>query len=164
MLTESIENALNRQIVEELYASHLYLSMEAYCETLALEGAARWLSHQSREEYGHAKKIFDYINDRNGKVRLGQVNAPPHEWSSPLALFEDAYRHEQNVTAAIGKLIELAKKEGDHLTFSFLQWFADEQVEEEDSVSRIVDRFKIAGSDGSALLLLDKELGEREGE
>jgi len=162
MLTENVEKALNNQIVAEIYSANLYLSMAGYCESLSLVGCAAWLEKQYQEELGHARKIYDYINERDGRVRLGAIKAPPHEWNSPGAVFEDAYRHEQGISQSIGQIVELARKENDHMTFEVLQWFVKEQVEEEDQSQTISDRFKLAGDNSSAVLLLDQELGRRE--
>jgi ferritin len=162
MLTESIEKALNNQIVVEMYSANLYLSMAGYCEALSLKGCARWLEKQYGEELEHARKIYDYINDRDGRVRLGSIKAPPNEWNSTAALFEDTHRHEQFVTQSIGQIVDLTRKENDHLTFEFLQWFLKEQVEEEDQTKTISDRFKLAGENTGGVLLLDQELGKRE--
>ena len=162
MLTENTERALNTHIVLEMYSANLYLSMAGYCEALSLVGCARWLERQYAEELEHAHKIYDYINERDGRVRLGQVSAPPHEWSSPAILFTDAYRHEQAVSQSIGQIVDLALKENDHMTFELLQWFVKEQVEEEDQTKTISDRFKIAGESSVGVLLLDQELGKRE--
>jgi ferritin len=162
MLSENMERALNEQIVVEMYSAHLYLSMAGFCESLALVGCARWLEKQYEEELEHAHRIYDYINDRDGRVKLGAIKEPPHEWNAPAALFEDAFRHEQGVSQSIGQLVDLARKENDHMTFDFLQWFLKEQVEEEDQVKTIAERFKLAGTNPSAVLLLDGELGKRE--
>ncbi len=162
MLIESVEQALNKQLTEELYSANLYLSMAGWCENLGLGGAARWLKAQSAEELEHAHKIYDYLTERDARVRVGAVKAPPSEWSAPQAVFEDAYHHEQEVSHWFGQLVELAERERDHLTFQFLQWFVEEQVEEEATAKTIVDRFKLAGANSSALLLIDQELGSRE--
>jgi ferritin len=162
MLTESIEKALNNQIVVEMYSANLYLSMAGYCESLSLIGCAKWLEKQYEEELEHARKIYNYINERDGRVRLGSIKAPPNEWSAPGVLFQDAYRHEQSVSQSIGQIVDLTRKENDHLTFEFLQWFVKEQVEEEDQTQTISDRFKLAADNPGALLLLDQELGNRE--
>jgi ferritin len=161
MLSENMEKLLNRQITEELYAAQLYTSMECYCEYLSLVGCARWLRAQAEEEREHARKLIDFINDRNGRVRLGQIAAPPNEWSTPLALFEDAYRHEQQVSRYIADLVAAAEKETDRMSYAFLLPMLDEQVEEEDLLSTTADRFRLVGQDGGGLIVLDHELGER---
>ena len=162
MLTENIEKALNNQIVVEMYSANLYLSMAGYCESLSLVGCAKWLEKQYEEELEHARKIYNYVNDRDGRVRLGSIKAPPNEFTSPGTLFQDAYRHEQSVSQSIGQIVDLTRKENDHLTFEFLQWFVKEQVEEEDQTQTISDRFKLASDNPSAVLLLDQELGKRD--
>jgi ferritin len=160
MMKESIEKAFNDQINWELYSGYIYLAMAAYFADKGLSGFAQWMKNQSAEELFHAMKMYDYVNERGGRVVLGAVEAPQGEWDSPLAAFEEALAHEQGVTDRINKMMDLAMEERDHATISFLQWFVDEQVEEEDSVGEVVDKLKLIG-DGAALYHLDKELGAR---
>jgi ferritin len=116
---------------------------------------------QSQEEMGHALKFFDHIVDRNGKVALQPVEAPPAAWDSPLAAFEAAYEHEQKITARINDLVNLAISEGDHATHIFLQWFVSEQVEEEKSADEVVQILKKVGDSVGGLYQLDHRLGHR---
>lgn len=161
MLSKTIQDALNEQIKHELYSSHLYLSMSAYCESINLPGFAHWMRMQSEEERGHALKIFDYINDRGGRVTLLSIDQPPSEFESPLHVFEQALEHERKVTALINELYGLAHKENDYATQALLQWFVTEQVEEENTASQIVEELKMVGSQGTALFMLDRQLGSR---
>ena len=161
MLIEHIQAALNDQLNAELYSSYLYLSMSAYFEDRGLPGFAKWMKAQSQEENVHGMKIYDHINERGGKVLLKAIDAPPTEWDSPLAVREATLAHEQKVTGLINGLVDLAMEERDHATYNFLQWFVDEQVEEEDSVGGVLNQLRLAGEQGNALFMLDRELGQR---
>lgn len=164
MLSEKMQTALNKQINAELHSAYIYLSMAAYFEDRALTGFAHWMRVQAKEELGHAMKFFDFIVERRGRVLLEPVGAVPTDWASPLAVFENALAHEQKVTGLIHDLVNLAVAEKDHATQSFLQWFVDEQVEEEASADAIVQQLKLVGDSGVALFMLDRELSEREAE
>jgi len=153
--------ALNQQINAELYSSYLYLSMAAYFESENLRGFARWMKAQSREEYGHAMKIFEYALGRGGKVDLGEIEAPRTEWKSALGVFEETLAHELKVTGLIHGLVKLAKEENDYATEVFLQWFVTEQVEEESSALQTVETLKAIKDSANGLFMLDHALGER---
>jgi ferritin len=159
MLSDKIQAALNDQINMELGAYYTYLSMAAYFESTGLKGFSSWMYTHSQEEMTHAMKIYDYIHSRLGRVTLKTVAAPKSEWNAPLEAFEDAMHHEQTVTAAINKLVTLARDENDHATDSFLQWFVDEQVEEEELVDDAIQKLKLVGDNGPGLYMLDQELG-----
>lgn len=109
----------------------------------------------------HALKFFDYLIDRGGRPKIGQIAAPPVEWESPLKAFEAAYQHEQLVTSWIYELVDLAIAEKDHATYNLLQWFVNEQVEEEANTSQIVDKLKLIGDNTQSLFWIDMELGNR---
>ena len=152
--------ALNKQINEELYSSYLYLSMSAWFENIGLKGFANWMKVQAKEELGHAMKFYKYIISRGGKIRLHEIKAPPHEWQSPLHAFEETLKHEKHITECINKLVELAEEEKDRATFNMLQWFVDEQVEEEANDEEIIAKLKmIEGSNG--IFMLDNQLAQR---
>lgn len=161
-MKEELRKKFNEQIVNELYSAYLYLSMSAYFENLNLTGFSKWLRIQAKEEVEHAMKFFDHLLDRNEKVELGEIPAPPSEWESPLKAFKDAYNHERKITSLIYEIIEMAKDCKDHAAFEMLQWFAKEQVEEEKITSDVVGRLELAGNNPSAILLLDVEMGKRE--
>ncbi len=161
MLQEKLEKKLNEQINAELYSAYLYQSMAAYFENKDLDGFATWMDIQAQEELTHARKIYDYINERGGRVKLDTIKVPEIEWKSPLNAFQDAYAHEQKVTGMINELVDLAVQENDHAANSFLQWFVDEQVEEEDSVNTIVQKLKMIEGSGSGLYMINNELGQR---
>jgi ferritin len=161
MLSKKMEDAFNDQINAEMASAYLYLAMAAHCEDNNLKGFGHWLRAQNNEEVGHAMKIFDYVLERGGKVALKAIEAPAAEFGSPAEVFAKVLAHEQHVTARITSLYELAVAEKDYASQIFLQWFISEQVEEEASASEIIERMKLAGDKGSALVWLDKELGKR---
>jgi ferritin len=161
MLSEKMLKELNRQINAELYAAYLYLSMSADFQSKNLAGFANWMRVQATEEMTHAMKIYDFVHERGSRVTLKQVEEPPSEWSSPLAAFEDAYKHEQKVTGMINDLTNLAKSEKDHATEIFLQWFVTEQVEEEASADEIVQKLKLVGEAGGGMFMIDREMAGR---
>lgn len=161
MLSEKMIKALNDQVNAELYSAYIYLAMSAYFEDLNLPGAASWMRHQAEEEVEHAMKFFDFINERRGRVVLSAVDRPQAEWESPLAAFEEAFKHEQYVTGRIHSLVELAQAEKDFATASFLTWFVDEQVEEEASVDAIVERLRLIEGAKHGLFMIDRELAQR---
>jgi len=161
MISKKIEDALNEQINAEFYSAYLYLSMEAYFESANLPGFANWMRAQTQEETMHAMKIYDFVNERGGRVLLKSIAKPPTEWQSPLAAFEAAHKHEQRVTGLINDLVNLAVEEKDHAAKTFLQWFVDEQVEEEASVNKVVQKLKKTDRTAGEQLLIDKELGRR---
>lgn len=158
MLSEKMQNALNAQVNAELSAYYTYLSMSAYFEAENLPGFAGWMYHHAEEEMTHAMKIYDFVNDRRGRVKLQPIAGPRVEWSNTLEVFEDALKHEQHVTGLINKLVDLAIEESDHATNSFLQWFVDEQVEEEAIVDAVIQDLKRIGDFGPGVFMLDREL------
>lgn len=161
MLNKRIEEELNKQVNAELYSSYLYLSMSAYFESKDLKGFASWMIAQAQEEVHHGMKMYNYINERGGRVTLDTIKAPIVEWDSPLAAFENAYAHEQLVTSLINGLVDTAIEEKDHATKNFLDWFVDEQVEEEASASEVVVQLRMVGDNGYGLLMMDREMGTR---
>jgi ferritin len=161
MINGKIQDAFNKQINAELYSSYLYLSMAAYFKSLNLSGFSNWMECQAQEEVLHAMKFFAFVNERGGRVQLAGIDGPPTSWDSPQAAFEEAYKHEQKVTALINGLVDLAIQEKDHASNAFLQWFVNEQVEEEASADGVVNQLKLAGGQGSGLFMIDRELGTR---
>ena len=157
----AVKGAIDAQIGREFYAGYLYLSMAASFEAASLDGFARWMRKQAEEEREHAMKLFDFLLDRGERVELQPIDAPPSAFRSALDTFEQALEHEKEVTAHINELYELASKEQDHPARILLGWFVEEQVEEEKNASAIVDRLAMAGDDSAAILMLDKEMGDR---
>jgi ferritin len=161
MIGKKMEKALNDQINAELYSAYLYLSMVAYFESENLPGFATWMRAQTQEEVVHAMKIYDYVNERGGRIILKAIDEPAAKWKSPLAAFEAAYKHEQLVTGRINDLVDLAIKEKDHAANMFLQWFVHEQVEEETSADAVVQQLKMAEGAPGAMFMIDREMGQR---
>ena len=161
MLSKKMEKALNGQVNAELYSSYLYLSMESWFKSKNLNGFANWMRVQAQEEMSHAMKIYDFIDERGGRIVLKAIDGPPTEWDSPLTVFEAVYEHEQKVTALINDLVDLSIKEKDHATNSFLQWFVSEQVEEEASADAAVQQLKMVESAPGGMFMLDREMGRR---
>jgi ferritin len=157
-----MQDALNGQITKEFYASQLYLAMSAHFEALNLKGFAHWMRVQSDEEREHALKLFGFILARGGTVELGAVEQPPAEFGSPIEIFQASLAHERRVTAWINDLYARATAENDYASQVFLQWFIDEQVEEEANASEMIDRLSMAGDNKAALLMLDTEMKSRE--
>jgi ferritin len=162
MLSESMQQSLNKQMNFEFSAAHAYLAVRAYFEALNLEGFAHWFDVQSEEEREHALKFFEYINDRGGKAILTALPEPRGEFGSPLEAVEYALHHEQKVTAAIHAIYTEAAAEQDYATQSMLKWFIDEQVEEEKNAETLIQRLKLVGDNGTGLLILDRELAGRQ--
>ncbi len=152
---------MNEQIKNELYSAYLYLSMSAYCESVNLPGFANWMRVQAKEETEHAMKFYEFIYDRGGRVLLKGIDQPPAEFQSPTEVFEKTLGHEQKVTSLINKLYSLAIQEKDYASQSFLQWFIDEQVEEEKNATQILEQLKMIGESPVPLIMLDRHLAQR---
>lgn len=162
MINKTVQDAINEQIKKEFYSAYLYLSMAAYCDSINLPGFANWMRLQYQEENAHALRLFDFLNDRGGRVKLLAIEQPPSEFQSPLSLFEEVLAHERKVTGSIHDLYALAVKENDYPTQVEMQWFISEQVEEEKSAGDIVEQLKLAGDNKTALMMLDRELSSRQ--
>jgi ferritin len=162
MLSDRMEKALNGQVNAELYSSYLYLSMNAYFKSVNLDGFANWMYAQAQEELMHAMKLYDFINQRGGRTLLAAIEAPPAQWDSPLAVFEDTLKHEKKVTGLINGLVDIAMEERDHATQIFLQWFVTEQIEEEESVGNVLEQLKLLGDAKQGLFMMDRELATRQ--
>lgn len=161
MLNKSVLEALNEQIKNEYFSSYKYLAMSAYCESINMRGFASWLRKQSGEELSHAMRLFDYVLDRGGKVTLHEIDKPASKYKSLVEMFQQVLDHEMEVTGMINSLYELASSKNDHATAVELQWFIQEQVEEEKTASDVLESLKLAGDNASALLILDSQLAER---
>ena len=161
MLKKKIEEALNAQINAEMWSAYLYLSMAAYCHAQGQPGMGKWFEVQFKEEQDHAKILFNYVISRNGKVDLRPIEAVPTEWNSILNVFEHSLRHEQSITESINKLFALTSAENDYATQSMLQWFIDEQVEEEENVQTMSDNVNMIKDNCDVIYMIDKGLGQR---
>ena len=161
MISKKMEAALNEQINKEIYSAYLYLAMSAYCNKLNLPGAEHWFRMQYDEEVLHMTKMFDYVMQHGGNAHLLQIDEPPREFGTVLEIFEASLAHEQFVTQSINELLDVAVEERDHASQVFLQWYITEQVEEESNVDEIIQRLKLAGDNGSALMMIDDKLATR---
>lgn len=160
-MNKKIETAFNKQINAELHSSYIYLAMSAWFESQNLKGMAHWMRAQAAEEQSHARKFYDFIHDRGGRVKLTAIEAPPSDWSSPAAAFDEAYKHECKISALIHGLVDLAAEEKDHPAANFLQWFVSEQVEEEAHASEIADKLRMIGDSKGPIFMIDHELAGR---
>jgi len=161
MLSAQMQKGLNDQLNYELLSAYVYFSMEAYFLDQNLNGFANWMHVQALEEMTHVMRFFNYINEKDGRVLLQAVEGPRTEWESPLAAFENALEHERGVTRRINDLVDLAMSERDHATNAFLQWFVNEQVEEEASAKQVTDNLRMVQSAPGGMFLLDREMATR---
>lgn len=161
MISDTLTSEINEQIKYELYSAYMYLAMSADCADRNLTGFAHWLSQQAEEEVAHGMRFYRFLLDRGARVELQAIDKPPSSFGSPLEIMEKSLEHERFVTGRINGLYKLAVEEGDYPAQVLLQWFVTEQVEEEASIDEIVQRMKMFGAEGSALLMLDTQLGTR---
>lgn len=161
MINEKVGKILNEQVNKELYSAYLYLSMSSYFSDIGLLGFANWMRVQFQEEQAHAMFIYDFLINRGEKVVLTAIDGPPNTWSGPLNVMEEVLKHEMYVTSLINNIISVAEEAKDRATMSYMNWFVDEQVEEEANAQDIIAKLKLIGDDKSALYLLDKDLSAR---
>ena len=161
MLSDQIQAALNKQINEELSSAYVYLATAAAADKLGLPGFVNWFKMQYQEELIHADKFFDYIIERGGEVELDAIARPVVEANTALGLFQSALKHECHITKCIFKLKDLAKAESDHATDVFLEWFVNEQVEEESNARNVIDQLKLINENPNGLFMIDRELAQR---
>ena len=161
MISKSVQDAMNAQINKEWYSSLLYLSMAAYFENKNLPGFAKWMFVQADEERGHGMRLFAHLLERAGKVELKPIAGPETSWNTYLEVFKQVQEHEAAVTSSINTLYELALKEKDYPLQVVLQWFITEQVEEEKNAADIVQQLELIDAKGTAVLMLDHQLGKR---
>ena len=160
MLTKNMEDALNKQIEMEAYASFLYLSMASWCDEQGMEGSTQFFIRQSAEENEHMLRIFNYILELDGRAVVPAIQKPPMSFESIQQVFNDVYAHEQKVTRSINNLVDLSNKENDHTTHNFLQWYVAEQREEEALMRSILDKVNLIGDGPQSLYFIDKEIVE----
>jgi ferritin len=161
MISVKMAKALNDQLNLEFASSYAYLAMAVYFEDRGLKGMSAWMQGQAREEWGHGMKIYNYLFEQGSKPELQTIKSFPSEFESVRHTFEQALRHEQHVTKSISSLMDQAIDEKDHATRVFLNWFVEEQVEEEASVQDILTRLEYTDDKGPGIIFLDKELGAR---
>jgi len=161
VLNERMEEALNEQLNKEMYSSYLYLAMSAYSSYVGLPGFAHWFRVQVEEENIHAMKLFNYINDQGGRVRLKEIKEPPVEFGTAMDMFQQTLKHEQFITLSIHELVDLANAEKDESTASFLQWYLKEQVEEEENDNEIIGKLEGKELNEYVVYSVDAELAKR---
>jgi ferritin len=162
MLSNEMEKELNIQINKELYSAYYYLAMAAWAEQKSLDGVGNFFQVQAQEEISHAQKFYHFVNERGGRVILDAIEKPQDEYKDVKEIFTLALEHEQFVTSRIHKLVDVAIKESDHATKTFLDWFVSEQVEEEASMDAILQKIELVGTTGQGLFMIDAELGGRQ--
>jgi ferritin len=162
MLSDSIQQALNKQIQHEFNSAHAYLAMSAYFEAANLSGFAKWTRMQFQEEMEHGMRLFDFVHARGGRVTLHSIAEPTAEFKSTLDVLKQALEQEKKVTKLIHSLYELAMNEKDYATQVELQWFITEQIEEEKTFEEIVLQLDLAGDDRAALFMLDRQMAARQ--
>ncbi len=161
MISDKIRDVLNEQINKEFNSAYLYLAMSAYFSELGLYGFSNWCKVQAKEEIDHGMILFDYILNRKSQVHLLQLDSPVLNFSSPLEIFEQIYQHEKSITASIDCILNIHGIDCDAATSNFIGWYLREQIDEENSILRIISKLKAFGSEKSALYLIDRELGAR---
>lgn len=160
-MNAKIEKALNEQIHAEFYSFYLYLSAAAWFTGQHLDGFAHWMRAQAQEEFAHAMKLFDFVNDRGGTVKLQSIDTPTHEWDSASAAIGAALEHERYISERINNLVDLANAENDHASTVLLHWYVNEQVEEEATADTLYHQVKMVESSPHGLLMIDRELAGR---
>jgi ferritin len=161
MISKQMAEVLNDHLNKELYSAYLYMSMSSHAHHIGLKGFANWFNIQVQEELLHVQRAYHYLLDQGAKVILEAIDKPPTDFKSALDLFETTLNHEKQVTARINDLVGIANKENDYATANMLQWFVDEQVEEETTADDIIRKLKLVGNDGTGLFMIDKELSAR---
>jgi len=161
MMTQKMQDAINKQINEEIFSAYLYLSMASWLESENFKGVSHWMNMQAQEEMLHAMKFVNFMQEKGAKVIYSQIAKPQTDWENLVNIFEDAYQHETLITSYIHDLVDLAAEERDHASSSLLRWYVDEQVEEEANAQEILDKLKLVGDNGAALFMIDSELSQR---
>lgn len=160
-VSQRMHDRLNDQIQKEFFSEYLYLSMAAYFEAVDLPGFANYFYVQAQEERDHAMKFFRYVSDTEGRVLLQKLDAPTHDFHTPMAVLKMSLEHERYITRSIHEIVAEALSEKDYSTNAFLNWFLSEQVEEEANATKLIAKLKMVEDDGRGLLLLDNELAKR---
>jgi ferritin len=163
-MNDGVRQLINDQIAHEFHAAYTYLAIAAHFETENYEGFAKWMRMQAKEETEHAMKLFDYLVERGERISLGAIPQPKQDYGTPLEAFRTALSHERKVTGQINAIYEAAMESKDHPTVVMLQWFIEEQVEEENLTGTAVDQLERAGDNKAALLFLDSRFGARSAE
>lgn len=160
-LDKSLHDLLNQQIKNEMDSSYTYLAMSAWFESQPYPGFSQWMYVQSLEETEHAMKFFRFLADRDAKISLLTLDAPKQEYKNPLEVFKSSLEQEQKVTKQIHDIYSLALEVKDHSTKNFLNWFLEEQIEEEKLVRDMIDRLELVKDHPVGLIQLDTEAAQR---
>lgn len=161
MLSDRLITAINDQINFEMYSANIYFSMQAYCDSLDLDGFSNFFKVQIQEENFHTMKFYNFLNQTDARIKIEAIDSPSNDYESILDAFEKALAHEKKVTKRIYNLMNMATEEKEHATISLLKWFIDEQVEEEDTFTKLIKKLKRIGDNSAALYMLDTELQAR---
>jgi ferritin len=161
MISKKMAKALSQQLNHEFYSAYLYLSMSAYANHIDFNGTANWFKMQYEEEHMHATKIYNYLTGQGIHVQLEQIDKPPRKFGTILEVFQASLAHEKSMTQRLNNISDKALKEKDHATYNLLQWFVNEQVEEESSLEEIISKIKLVQDNGYGLLMIDNELAQR---
>jgi ferritin len=160
-MEKRLADGINSQMNFEIYSAYIYLAMSSYLKGIGLNGAANWMKVQAQEEMLHVDDFYTVLHDRGECPELAAIDKPPVKWDSLLAAFEDAFRHEQIVSSRINDLVDTALEIRDHAANAFLQKYVSEQIEEEASVSDVVQQLKMIEGAPQGLFMVDRELGQR---
>ncbi len=163
MLKKEVVKALNKQVSMEEFAARSYLVLAVWADHAGYEGAANFLHQQSQEEYGHMHKFIKFLLDAGEKPEISTYEEPLPQPDSFRSLFETGLKHEKSVTQSIHSMVDLAWQQKDFASFNFLQWFVEEQVEEENTFNTILDKIEMIEKQGGSLYMLDRELAARAG-
>jgi len=161
MISEKLFKALNEQVNFEFYSAHIYLAMASYCSSIDYDGAANFFVVQAEEERFHGMKMYNYVNETDGKVKMEAIAEPASEFDGLVGVFKKALAHENLVTSRIYNLMDIATEEKEHATISMLKWFLDEQVEEEATLKKLIKKLERIGDDGHGIFMVDEELAAR---
>ena len=161
MLSQNLTKLLNEQINGEMYSAYLYLSMSAHAENESMKGFANWLRVQAKEEMAHAMHIYEYILERGALPVLEVLAKPAATFTDYTDIFQKVYEHEKGVTKKINNIATAAMKENDHACYQFIQWYCDEQVEEESNDTEMIAKLEMIGKNKGLLLNLDHQLEKR---
>ncbi|MEX0763012.1 MAG: ferritin [Dehalococcoidia bacterium] len=162
MISEVLRSAIDQQINRELYSSYLYMAAASHLASENFPGMASWMQTQADEEMVHARKFIKFVEDRDATVSFDAIDKPHADFTTPLSAFESALEHERLITRHINDLYTLALEQSDYACQGLLQWFINEQVEEEAMVTEVVEKLRRAGDNGAALLMLDRQLSARD--
>lgn len=162
MISKNMVDMLNEQINMELYSGYLYMDIANYYAQKTLEGFSHWFLVQAKEEYSHAMRIREYLLDNGKELKLDELDNPTIEYKNALEPLETALDHEKDITESIHKIYKEAVNEEDYRTMEFLNWFIEEQLEEEANVGALVDKYNLFSNDGKMLYMLDREFALRE--